>query len=154
MARKTYDGAVDAKIGERIRFFRKRRGIGQKGLAAQLGLTYQQVQKYECGANRVSASMLVRIAAILETTVGSLVGEEPLPLEVLDRVALEEPGVRELLETFAQVYDPRSRLLVQSLAEHFAQLYQEAYGLFAANYRSRALFPNRELVDRGSVDEA
>jgi len=41
-----------------------------------LGITFQQVQKYERGANRVSASMLVKIAAKLETSVAALVGED------------------------------------------------------------------------------
>ena len=66
MARRTVlvDGPhpVDVAVGARIRTIRKSRGLSQGALGAALGLTFQQVQKYERGANRVSASKLVEIA--------------------------------------------------------------------------------------------
>ncbi len=66
---------IDIEVGARIRVRRKSLTLSQSALADALGITFQQVQKYERGANRVSASMLVRIAAKLGTTVGALVGE-------------------------------------------------------------------------------
>lgn len=54
--------SVDQQVGRNIRKLRKDRGESQETLAAALGLTFQQVQKYERGANRVSASKLVAIA--------------------------------------------------------------------------------------------
>ncbi|MDE2495642.1 MAG: helix-turn-helix transcriptional regulator, partial [Alphaproteobacteria bacterium] len=53
--------AVDRVIGARIRAYRHERGLSQGDLAAKLGLTFQQVQKYENGLNRVAASRLFEI---------------------------------------------------------------------------------------------
>lgn len=60
---------VDLHVGARIRMRRKLLGVSQEKLAEQLGLTFQQVQKYERGANRVSASKLYEIARALEAPV-------------------------------------------------------------------------------------
>jgi transcriptional regulator with XRE-family HTH domain len=67
---------IDIEVGGRIRARRIALGISQTALAKALGLTFQQVQKYEKGANRVSASTLVRVARELAVTVAFLVGEE------------------------------------------------------------------------------
>jgi len=67
---------IDVEVGGRIRARRIALGISQTALAKALGLTFQQVQKYEKGANRVSASTLVRVARELAVTVAYLVGEE------------------------------------------------------------------------------
>ena len=61
---------VDRHVGLRIRMRRKEIGVSQERLAEALGITFQQVQKYERGANRVSASKLWEIAAALRTPVG------------------------------------------------------------------------------------
>lgn len=53
---------VDVHVGERIRRRRKLLGQSQQTLSAALGVTFQQVQKYERGANRISASMMTRAA--------------------------------------------------------------------------------------------
>jgi transcriptional regulator with XRE-family HTH domain len=60
---------VDVHVGVRIRMRRKMLGMSQETLAESLGLTFQQVQKYERGANRVSASKLYDIAKTLQTPV-------------------------------------------------------------------------------------
>src|ERR1700754_1555326 len=60
---------VDRHVGLRIRMRRKELGISQERLAESLGLTFQQVQKYERAANRVSASKLFEIARALSTSV-------------------------------------------------------------------------------------
>lgn len=56
---------VDMAVGARIRLTRKARGVSQQALAESVGLTFQQIQKYESGANRVSASKLAEIASVL-----------------------------------------------------------------------------------------
>lgn len=72
---------VDLHVGARIRLRRKMLGVSQERLAEQLGLTFQQVQKYERGANRVSASKLHAIGAALGAHVSwffeGLAGPEP-----------------------------------------------------------------------------
>src|SRR4051812_35742412 len=60
---------VDLYVGGRIRMRRKMLGVSQERLAEALGLTFQQVQKYERGANRVSASKLYEIARFLSAPI-------------------------------------------------------------------------------------
>lgn len=60
---------VDQRVGARIRQKRRQLGLSQAFLAEHLGLTFQQVQKYEVGANRISASKLFRVAEVLKTPV-------------------------------------------------------------------------------------
>jgi transcriptional regulator with XRE-family HTH domain len=67
--RKRRAGAEDVEIGRKIRALRLERGLSQSGLADGIELTFQQVQKYEKGTNRVSAGRLQRIADILNTPV-------------------------------------------------------------------------------------
>jgi transcriptional regulator with XRE-family HTH domain len=56
---------VDRHVGARIKFLRRALGMSQTELAHRIGLTFQQVQKYEAAANRVSASVLYEIAKVL-----------------------------------------------------------------------------------------
>ena len=63
---------VDRHIGLRVRELRKGLGMSQTQLAASIGLTFQQVQKYERGFNRISASKLVEIARSLKIPVATL----------------------------------------------------------------------------------
>lgn len=65
-------GVVDRQIGELIRARRLAQNISQVQLAAALGLTFQQVQKYEKGTNRVAASTLMRIARALNCEITEL----------------------------------------------------------------------------------
>src|SRR5712675_3034312 len=60
---------IDVHVGGRIRMRRLLLGMNQETLARALGLTFQQVQKYEGGANRVSASRLSQIAEVLGVTI-------------------------------------------------------------------------------------
>ncbi|MGE5548481.1 MAG: helix-turn-helix domain-containing protein [Solirubrobacterales bacterium] len=61
---------VDLHVGEKLRLMRTLRGYSQTELATRVGLTFQQVQKYESGANRISASRLWEIAEALDTPIG------------------------------------------------------------------------------------
>ena len=70
---RTEDGApnpVDRHVGSRIRLRRTLLGMSQERLGEALGLTFQQVQKYERGANRVGASRLFDLARVLDVPVG------------------------------------------------------------------------------------
>src|SRR3954470_4121108 len=67
--RKRRAGVEDVEIGRKIRALRLERGLSQSGLADGIGLTFQQVQKYEKGTNRVSAGRLQKIADRLNTPV-------------------------------------------------------------------------------------
>ena len=67
--RKRRAGSEDVEIGRKIRALRLQRGLSQTSLADGIGLTFQQVQKYEKGTNRVSAGRLQKIADMLDTPV-------------------------------------------------------------------------------------
>ncbi len=100
---------IDIAVGARIRMRRKVLGVSQQGLADVLGVTFQQVQKYERGTNRVSASMLVKIARRLDCTVASLVGEDIGAVDNSLAPTLAVPGALELVEAFARIEDVQVR---------------------------------------------
>ena len=62
-------GAIDVELGKRLRFFREQNNFSQERLAREIGVVFQQVQKYEMGRNRVSASRLWDIAQVLKTDI-------------------------------------------------------------------------------------
>ncbi len=113
---------VDVAIGARMRLRRKSLGISQGALADQIGVSFQQVQKYERGANRVSGSTLVAAAAALDTTVGWLVGEEGAISEAADDIvqALAVSGAVDLLEAFVDIPRASARTALVALAREMA----------------------------------
>jgi len=112
---------VDFAIGARIRARRRQLNLSQGDLAESLGVSFQQVQKYERGVNRVSGSTLVAAAAALSTTVGWLVGEEGESAQSDDVFrALSTPGALELLHAYARITAPRTRGALLALAEQMA----------------------------------
>jgi len=60
---------IDVHVGRRVRLRRRELGVSQAWLADRLGLTFQQIQKYERGGNRISASKLYAIAKLLEVPI-------------------------------------------------------------------------------------
>ncbi|THD64602.1 helix-turn-helix transcriptional regulator [Phenylobacterium sp.] len=105
-------------IGARLRTRRRQLGLSQSDLAERLGVSFQQVQKYERGANRVAASTLLTAAQALNTTISWLVGEESSGREDDDDVfrALSRPGALEMLQAFNGIPDPRTRIALLALA--------------------------------------
>src|ERR1700760_502681 len=83
-------GALDAVLGDRIRRRRRELHLSQSALGAKLGITFQQVQKYENGTNRVSATMLVKLADALELSVGEILQEVDPGMAAGDRSAQGE----------------------------------------------------------------
>ena len=118
IADETGPDPIDIAVGHRVRVRRKWLSISQSVLAEHLGVSFQQVQKYERGANRVSASMLVRIAEKLETSVAELVGEHDQPQRgdqsLFEKLAI--PGAVQLLEAYASISQSGLRNSVLSLA--------------------------------------
>lgn len=70
---------VDAVIGGRVRSFREAQRITQAGLADAIGVTFQQVQKYERGVNRISAARLLQIANFLRLPIADFYPGETMP---------------------------------------------------------------------------
>src|SRR4051812_6663875 len=69
--------ATDLHVGERIRMYRVKAGISQTDLGQHLGITFQQIQKYEKGLNRIGASRLQKISELLKIPVSSLFDDLP-----------------------------------------------------------------------------
>jgi transcriptional regulator with XRE-family HTH domain len=109
-------------IGARMRTRRRQLGLSQSDLAARLGVSFQQVQKYERGANRVAASTLLTAARALNTSIAWLVGEEASGRDDDDDVfrALARPGALEMLQAFNAIAEPRVRMALLSLAREMA----------------------------------
>jgi transcriptional regulator with XRE-family HTH domain len=104
---------IDVHVGERIRQLRQQRGMSQPELAERLGIRYQQFQKYESGANRISAGRLYEIARIMGVGlpwfyVGLDLSGAPFP------AATSRSGLAEDGEAFIHAPNPsgdRERLL-------------------------------------------
>lgn len=105
---------IDVAVGARIRLRRRSLGMSQTTLAEALNISFQQIQKYERGSNRVSASKLVHAASVLHCSVAHLVGEgegaDSFMPNLLPNDALE------LIEAFAKVSEPRDRRAIIDLA--------------------------------------
>jgi transcriptional regulator with XRE-family HTH domain len=119
---------VDTHVGSRIRLRRKMIGMSQEALAGRIGLTFQQVQKYERGTNRVGASRLQQIADALETTPawffeGVASGVESTTDNVAGRAAdavysafLEDPLAAPLMRNFVKLRPTLKRRIVELVA--------------------------------------
>jgi transcriptional regulator with XRE-family HTH domain len=104
MAKKS-PNSIDVHVGNRIRTRRLALGMSQEKLAGGLGLTFQQVQKYEKGANRVGASRLLAISDILEVPVSFFFdGASPAS------AALDCRGTGKFLTSLIPMWTPTSPL--------------------------------------------
>lgn len=128
MARKT-PNPIDIHVGSRVRVRRVLRGLSQEKLADRLGLTFQQVQKYEKGTNRIGASRLQEISQILEVPVSFFFEDAPgseatgfaeagSATYVVDFLSSSE-GLQ-LNKAFVRIEDPRVRRRVIELVRALA----------------------------------
>ena len=84
--------AIDAAVGARVRYRRILLGMSQQTVSARLGLTFQQLQKYEHGTNRISASRLVQLGMILRVPVSFFFETVPYStMHVGDEAAADGP---------------------------------------------------------------
>ena len=106
---------IDVHVGNRIRMRRLLLGMNQETLANALGLTFQQVQKYEGGANRVSASRLSAMAEILSVPISYFFGDlradnvEVSPEDQRWREHLQKPETIELIRLYYAIPDSKIR---------------------------------------------
>ena len=117
---------LDVALGERIRGIRKGRGLSQERLAEAVGVTFQQVQKYERGANRVSFSRLALIAEALETPLSELISGLGLDLVAGEADAdtaagVSPPGASELVRAYAAIRTPAVRRCIVELVQELAR---------------------------------
>jgi len=115
----------DMEVGRRIRAQRLVRGLSQTDLGRSLGITFQQVQKYEKGANRVGAGRLTRIAEVLNVPVAFFFGDHAGGSGKSDDAGealgfLETAGAVRLVKAYAQIDDTDVRRALVDLAESIA----------------------------------
>ena len=113
---------LEREIGARMRARRRQLRLSQAELAEKLGVSFQQVQKYERGANRVAASTLITAAEALGVSIGWLAGEvSPTHGERDLLTALSRPGAVEILQAFNAIETPRGRNALIAIAEEMAR---------------------------------
>jgi transcriptional regulator with XRE-family HTH domain len=112
---------ADRDVGQRVRVRRLELGLSQQRLGQELGLTFQQVQKYEKGTNRIGAGRLQQIAKILKVPTSYFFDDAP--------DGLHSPNVLQFLDTayalrlvraFSRLSDRRQQLRIVELVEHLA----------------------------------
>ncbi len=106
---------VDVEVGITIRRLRKERGVSQSELGKALGISFQQIQKYELGTNRISASMLVKAAKAIGVQPSDLLPRTDAKLLPPFASLLGVRGAEELLQGFAAIKSPRHRRAVLTL---------------------------------------
>jgi transcriptional regulator with XRE-family HTH domain len=125
-------GAVDLHVGGRIRALRNLKEMSQEQLGEALGVSFQQVQKYEKGMNRVSGGRLLQIAATLGCTASDLLENAPtngkpvkhvvrdgsLSVAALDEVARDHVGIR-MFKAYLGL-TPNLRVAITQMAERLA----------------------------------
>ena len=118
--------AVDKRLGARVRARRLELEFSQERLASLIGVTFQQIQKYELGTNRISAARLLLIARALDAPVSrffegiEVLGPGQTGAGAADDVAslefaLAAPGATELVLSYAKIENPKVRSRVLKL---------------------------------------
>jgi transcriptional regulator with XRE-family HTH domain len=113
---------VDIAVGRRIRLYRMNAKLSQTELGNHIGVTFQQVQKYEKGANRVGAGRLTQIAAILNVPITAFfkdVASGPKNFAKHDSVSelLAAPRAFKLLQAFSGIADLAVQAAILDLVE-------------------------------------
>lgn len=111
---------IDVHVGARLRLRRTLLGLSQEKLGDAVGITFQQLQKYERGSNRISASRLFNLAQVLQVSVafffddmpvpGAKVSDEPAPLSETDEFeSMARRETLELVRAYYRITDPSVR---------------------------------------------
>jgi transcriptional regulator with XRE-family HTH domain len=117
--------AVDVVVGRRIRNLRLRQKMSQNDVAAHLKLTFQQIQKYEKGMSRISASQLFELAKLFKVSIDTFFtdlpasGRQKKSTRSIDQ--LTDRHLLRLVEAFESLKDRRLKSAVVELAEEMAR---------------------------------
>ncbi len=114
---------IDIHVGQRVRARRKMLGLSQTQLGQELGVTFQQVQKYERGTNRIGSSRLFRMSNSLDVPVAYFFegAETKMPgyvslNETMGDAVFDREETQELVDAYYRIADPRIRKKVLGLA--------------------------------------
>jgi transcriptional regulator with XRE-family HTH domain len=112
---------IDVAVGRNIRIWRMAKGMSQAHLANRLGVTFQQIQKYEVGANRIGTGRLVKAAAILGVPIATLFDgvDRADDASALLSLVADSRSFR-LAHAFAAIKDGTLRLSLVNLVEKVA----------------------------------
>lgn len=111
---------IDIEVGRRIRLRRTEIGMSQTQLGDELGITFQQVQKYEKGVNRVGASRLVKISEVLQTSVQFLTNQSAKEDSSFSEM-LVQPYAMDLLKAYTSIKDKKVRASLLRLVDELAE---------------------------------
>lgn len=112
---------VDLFVGERLKAGRLQAGLSQAELGRAMNLSFQQVQKYERGVNRISASMLVRAGKALGISVADFFPPDDLDLKSNEKIDLGAIRGGASLTKYFLAMDPAQRVVLLQVAQTFAQ---------------------------------
>jgi transcriptional regulator with XRE-family HTH domain len=112
--------AEDVAIGQKLRALRLDGGLSQSELGQRIGVTFQQLQKYEKGVNRVSAGRLARIAAALGVPVTAFYGASARRRHDRGLPYLQSAGAVRLVRAYADIAQRGPRAALVALAEALA----------------------------------
>jgi transcriptional regulator with XRE-family HTH domain len=124
--KKRSPNAADGEVGESIRAHRLIAGMSQTDLANKLGVSFQQVQKYEKGVNRVGAGRLPQIAEIFNVPISALFSDHAQTSSGRGRAStapvklITDPNVLKLLTAYADITDRAIRRCLAELVERIA----------------------------------
>jgi transcriptional regulator with XRE-family HTH domain len=135
---------IDVHVGERVRMWRTERKISRITLGEALGLTVQQIQKYEKGTHRIGASRMHQICAVLEIPVtflfeGELApspGESGMTQDIIDFMESEE-GVR-FVAAFSRITDRKVRRGIARLTGRIAEHVQAGVSGEVVQFKGRS----------------
>jgi transcriptional regulator with XRE-family HTH domain len=117
--------SLDVLIGSRLRAHRLSRDLSQEELAESLGISFQQIQKYEKGANRVSASRLKEISDILDVPITAWFADHKPSKKAAEgadaHTFITNVRAMRLLKSFNQIEDARTQNLIVDLCEKLAE---------------------------------
>jgi transcriptional regulator with XRE-family HTH domain len=113
---------VDAAVGGRVRAYRLSQRMSQAELGRKVGVTFQQIQKYETGANRIGSSRLAKFANALGVQISALFGDEESGRATHSGFdpfveVLAQPYAARLLKAFGAIRESKLRLSLVQLAE-------------------------------------
>jgi transcriptional regulator with XRE-family HTH domain len=113
--------AEDVVIGQKLRALRLDRGLSQSALGDLVGVTFQQLQKYEKGVNRISAGRLARIAAALRVPVTAFYGIAARGEQERGFTYLRSAGAVRLVRSYAAIPERGPKAALVMLAEALAR---------------------------------
>ncbi|TMJ03329.1 MAG: helix-turn-helix transcriptional regulator [Alphaproteobacteria bacterium] len=113
--------AEDVAIGQKLRALRLDRGLSQNDLGSLIGVTFQQLQKYEKGANRISAARLARIAAVLHVPVTAFYDAAARRKSERGFAYMNSAGAVRLVRAYAGIAVRSERAALVALAEALAR---------------------------------